>query len=48
MGSVELATGYFQLVPSMQGSEKKISDEISSAVDGATESAGTAGGKRFP
>ena len=47
MGSVELATGYFQLVPSMQGSEKKISDEISSAVDGATESAGTAGGKKL-
>lgn len=47
MGSVELATGYFQLVPSMQGSEKKISDEISSAVDGATESAGEAGGKKL-
>lgn len=47
MGSVELATGYFQLVPSMQGSEKKITDEISSAVGGAADSAGTEGGKKL-
>lgn len=47
MGSVELATGYFQLVPSMQGSEKKIADEISSAVAGASDSAGSEGGKRL-
>lgn len=47
MGSVELATGYFQLVPSMQGSEKKITDEISSAVAGASDSAGSEGGKRL-
>lgn len=47
MGSVELATGYFQLVPSMQGSERKIADEISSAVGGAADSAGAEGGKRL-
>jgi phage tail tape measure protein, TP901 family len=47
MGSVELATGYFQLVPSMQGSEKKITDEISSAVTGAADSAGAEGGKKL-
>lgn len=47
MGSVELATGYFQLVPSMQGSEKKITDEISSAVGAASDSAGEAGGRRL-
>lgn len=47
MGSVELATGYFQLVPSMQGSEKRIADEISSAVGGAADSAGAEGGKKL-
>lgn len=47
MGSVELATGYFQLVPSMQGSEKRITDEISSAVGGAADSAGAEGGKKL-
>lgn len=47
MGSVELATGYFQLVPSMQGSERKIADEISSAVGGAADSAGSEGGKKL-
>lgn len=47
MGSVELATGYFQLVPSMQGSEKRITDEISSAVGGAADSAGSEGGKKL-
>lgn len=47
MGSVELATGYFQLVPSMQGSEKKIADEISSAVGGAADSAGSEGGRKL-
>nr|DAQ26916.1 MAG TPA: tail tape measure [Caudoviricetes sp.] len=47
MGSVELATGYFQLVPSMQGSEKKITDEISNAVTGAADSAGAEGGKKL-
>lgn len=47
MGSVELATGYFQLIPSMQGSEKKITDEISSAVGGAADSAGAEGGKKL-
>lgn len=47
MGSVELATGYFQLVPSMQGSEKRITDEISNAVGGAADSAGAEGGKKL-
>ena len=47
MGSVELATGYFQLVPSMQGAEKRITDEISSAVGSASDSAGSEGGKRL-
>jgi len=47
MGGVELATGYFQLVPSMQGSEKKITDEISSAVGGAADSAGAEGGRKL-
>lgn len=47
MGSVELATGYFQLVPSMQGSEKKITDEITEAVTGATDKAGSEGGKKL-
>lgn len=47
MGSVELATGYFQLVPSMQGSERKITDEISSAVGGAADSAGSEGGRKL-
>lgn len=47
MGSVELATGYFQLVPSMQGSEKRITDEISSAVGGAADSAGAEGGRKL-
>ena len=47
MGSVELATGYFQLVPSMQGSEKRITDEISGAVAGAADNAGSEGGKRL-
>ena len=47
MGSVELATGYFQLVPSMQGSEKKITDEITSAVTGASDKAGSEGGQRL-
>lgn len=47
MGSVELATGYFQLVPSMQGSEKKITNEISSAVGEAADSAGSDGGKKL-
>lgn len=47
MGSVELATGYFQLVPSMQGSEKKITDEITDAVTGASDKAGSEGGKRL-
>ena len=47
MGSVELATGYFQLVPSMQGSEKKISDELSAAVGSASDSAGSDGGRRL-
>lgn len=47
MGSVELATGYFQLVPSMQGSEKKITDEITDAVTGASDKAGSEGGKKL-
>jgi len=47
MGSVELATGYFQLVPSMQGAEKRITDEISGAVAAASDSAGEAGGRRL-
>ena len=47
MGSVELATGYFQLVPSMQGSEKKITDEITSAVTGASDKAGEEGGRKL-
>lgn len=47
MGSVELATGYFQLVPSMQGSEKKITDEITDAVVGASDKAGEEGGKKL-
>lgn len=47
MGNVELATGYYQLVPSMQGSEKKISDELSAAVGSASDSAGTEGGKKL-
>jgi TP901 family phage tail tape measure protein len=47
MGSVELATGYFQLVPSMQGSEKKIIDEVTDAVTGASDKAGSEGGKKL-
>lgn len=47
MGSVELATGYFQLVPSMQGAEKTITDEITSAVAGASDKAGSEGGQRL-
>lgn len=47
MGSVELATGYFQLVPSMQGSEKRITDEITDAVTGASDKAGSEGGKKL-
>nr|DAS60726.1 MAG TPA: minor tail protein [Caudoviricetes sp.] len=47
MGSVELATGYFQLVPSMQGAERKITDEITEAVTGASDKAGSEGGKKL-
>ena len=47
MGSVELATGYFQLVPSMQGAEKTITDEITSAVTSASDKAGDEGGRKL-
>lgn len=47
MGSVELATGYFQLVPSMKGAESTITDELTSAVGQASESAGSQGGQRL-
>nr|DAN40955.1 MAG TPA: minor tail protein [Caudoviricetes sp.] len=47
MASVELATGYYQLVPSMKGNKEAIVGEITGAVTEASDKAGKEGGARL-
>lgn len=47
MASVELATGYYQLVPSMKGNKEAIVGEITGAVNEGTDKAGKEGGARL-
>lgn len=47
MASVELATGYYQLVPSMKGNKEAIVGEITGAVTEASDKAGKEGGSRL-
>lgn len=45
--TVELATGYVSLVPSMQGAEKSISSLLIPAAESAGDEAGAGAGRRF-
>lgn len=47
MASVELATGYYQLVPSMKGNKEAIVGEITGAVNEGSDKAGKEGGARL-
>ena len=47
MASVELATGYYQLVPSMKGNKEAIVGEITGAVNDGADKAGKEGGARL-
>lgn len=47
MASVELATGYYQLVPSMKGNKEAIVGEITGAVNEGADRAGKEGGARL-
>lgn len=47
MASVELATGYYQLVPSMKGNKEAIVGEITGAVNEGADKAGKEGGARL-
>ena len=47
MASVELATGYYQLVPSMKGNKEAIVGEITGSVNEGADKAGKEGGSRL-
>lgn len=47
MASVELATGYYQLVPSMKGNKEAIVGEITGSVNEGADKAGKEGGARL-